>query len=90
MLSQRARGSEFLDCPDSDPELTERSFRFIRFVNRAGGGIRVVRRFLEAELPKVPAGETVRILDLGCGDCDIPLAITRWADARGYRIGKRR
>ncbi len=86
MLDQRARGVEFLDRPDSDPRLTERSFRFIRFVNRAGGGIRVVRRFLEAELRRVPAGQTVRLLDLGCGDCDIPLALHCWAQARGHRI----
>ena len=53
MLSQRTHGSEFLDRPDSDPALTERSFRFIRFVNRAGGGLRVVRRFLAAEMLNV-------------------------------------
>jgi ubiquinone/menaquinone biosynthesis C-methylase UbiE len=86
VLSQRARGSEFLDRPDSDPKLTERSFRFIRFVNRDGGGIRVVRRFLETELRRAPATDTVRLLDLGCGDCDIPLAVARWADARGHRL----
>jgi ubiquinone/menaquinone biosynthesis C-methylase UbiE len=86
MLSQRTRGAEFLDRPDSDPGLTERSFRFIRFVNRTGGGIRIVRRFLEAELLKVPATNTLRLLDLGSGDGDIPLALARWAAARRYRF----
>jgi ubiquinone/menaquinone biosynthesis C-methylase UbiE len=86
MLRERARGEEFLDRPDSDPRLTEQSFRFIRFVNHVGGGIRVVRKFLERELPKFPAGRTVKILDLGGGDCDIPLAITRWATGRGYSV----
>jgi hypothetical protein len=85
-LRERARGEEFLDRPDSDPRLTQESFRFIKFVNHIGGGIRVVRRFLAEELPKFPAGQTVRILDLGGGDCDIPLATTRWATEQGYNV----
>jgi len=85
-LRERARGEEFLDRPDSEPELTQRSFRFIKFVNHIGGGIRVVRRFLARELSKLPAGTTITVLDLGGGDCDIPLAVTRWASKRGYRV----
>jgi len=86
MLRERARGVEFLDRPDSDPRLTQASFRFIKFVNHVGGGIRVVRRFLERELSNFPAGRSAKILDLGGGDCDIPLAITRWATERGYSV----
>jgi len=82
----RARGEEFLDRPDSNPRLTQESFRFIKFVNHVGGGIRVVRTFLADELPKFPAGHTVKVLDLGGGDCDIPLAITRWAIEQGYSV----
>jgi hypothetical protein len=86
MLKERARGEEFLDRPDSDPRLTQESFRFIKFVNHAGGGIRVVRKFLERELAKLPAGQTVKILDLGGGDCEIPLAVTQWAMGHGYNV----
>jgi len=86
MLRERARGDELLDRPDSDPELTQRSFQFMRLVNRAGGGIRVVRQFLARELSKLPAGQRVRILDLGGGDCDIPLAVTQWGIQRGYNV----
>lgn len=86
MFEQRARGSEFLDALDSDPRLTERSFRFMRFVNRIGGGTRVVRKFLAAELPNWPGDRPVRILDIGVGGGDILLAITRWARRRGYQI----
>ncbi len=85
-LRERARGEELLDRPDSNPRLTRESFRFMKFVNHVGGGIRVVRKFLERELPNFPAGQTVKILDLGGGDCDIPLAITRWAVAHGYSV----
>ncbi len=86
MLRQRARGSEFLDAPDSDPRLTERSYQFMKVVNRIGGGTRVVREFLEAELRDWPKGQPVRILDIGVGGGDIPLAIVRWARKRGYDV----
>ena len=50
MFKERARGSEFLDRPDADPRLVEQSYQFMKVVNRIGGGIRVVRSFLEQEL----------------------------------------
>ena len=86
MFRQRARGSEFLDAPDSDPRLTEQSYRFMKLVNRIGGGTRVVREFLEAELADWPKEKPVRILDIGVGGGDIPLAIVRWARKRDYDI----
>ncbi|MEN6336788.1 MAG: methyltransferase domain-containing protein [Phycisphaerales bacterium] len=86
MFRERARGSEFLDAPDSDPRLTEEGYRFMKLVNRIGGGIRVVREFLEAELKNQPKDEPVRILDIGVGGGDIPLAIMRWAHRRGYQL----
>lgn len=86
MFNERARGSEFLDRPDADPRLVEQGYKFMKVVNRIGGGIRVVRKFLEQELSQSAdvAGPTV--LDIGAGDCDIPLAITRWADTHGYEV----
>jgi hypothetical protein len=85
VFEQRARGSEFLDRPDADPRLVEQSYKFMRLVNRIGGGLRVVRRFLAQELSR-SAGGTVRVLDIGAADCDMPLAITRWAERRGHRV----
>ncbi len=86
MFSERARGEEFLDRPDSDPRLVEQSYRFMRLVNRIGGGLRVVRQFLAEELADYPKGQTVRILDIGAADCSIPMVITQWAQQQGYRI----
>jgi hypothetical protein len=86
VFRERARGAEFLDRPDSDPRLVEQSYRFMHLVNRVGGGIRVVRRFLAQELAQHPPGPTVRILDLGAADCDVPLAVTAWAQRRGYQV----
>jgi hypothetical protein len=86
MFKERARGSEFLDRPDADPRLVEESYRFMKVVNRIGGGIRVVRQFLAQELSRTPDSSPVTVLDIGAGDCDIPLAVTHWGDRRGYRV----
>jgi hypothetical protein len=86
VFSERARGEEFLDRPDSDPRLVEQSYRFMHLVNRIGGGIRVVKRFLAEELADYPRGQTVRILDIGAADCDIPVAIAQWAQERGCAV----
>jgi hypothetical protein len=58
----------------------------MKTVNRIGGGIRVVRRFLAQELSKPENGGVATVLDIGAGDCDIPLAVTQWADRRGYKV----
>ncbi len=86
MFKERARGAEFLDRPDAEPRLVEEGYKFMKVVNRIGGGIRVVRRFLAQELSPTPAGSPVTVLDIGAGDCDIPLAVTRWAERRGYPV----
>lgn len=86
MFERRARESEFLDAPDSDSRLTEESYRFMKLVNRIGGGTRVIRDFLAAELPNWPKDKPVQILDIGVGGGDIPIAIVRWARKRGYNV----
>lgn len=86
MFKERARGSEFLDRPDADPRLVEEGYRFMKVVNRIGGGIRVVRRFLAEELSTSANTGPATVLDIGAGDCDIALALAGWADRRGYKV----
>jgi hypothetical protein len=85
VFRERARGCEFLDRPNADPCLVEQSYQFMKVVNRIGGGIRVVRRFLAQELSQ-SARDTITVLDLGAADCDLPLAILQWANRRGYKV----
>jgi hypothetical protein len=75
---------EFLDRPDCDPALAAASYRFMETVNCRFGGIRLVRRFLAAETAERHVFAPLRILDIGSGSCDIPLAMIRWA--RAYDI----
>ena len=83
MLNSRATAMEFLDQPDCDPALAAASYRFMETVNCYFGGIRIVRRFLAAETAGRHAGTPLRILDIGSGSCDIPLAVSRWARSHG-------
>jgi len=77
---------EFLDRADCDPALAAASYRFMETVNARFGGIRIVRRFLANETAGRYTGAPFRILDIGSGSCDIPLAVSRWARARGISL----
>lgn len=78
MFESRATGEEFLDRTDCDPDLAVMSFSLMEMVNRRLGGTRAVRRFLAAESARRKDDAPLRILDIGSGSCDIPLAISRW------------
>ena len=86
MFDARATATEFLDRPDCDPALAVASYRFMETVNCYFGGIRTVRRFLAAETAGLHVGTPLRILDIGSGSCDIPLAVSRWGRAHGIPL----
>jgi hypothetical protein len=86
VFDARATAMELLDLPDCDPALAAASYRFMETVNCRFGGIRMVRRFLAAETAGRHAGVPLRILDIGSGSCDIPLAVSRWARACGIPL----
>ena len=86
VFEHRASESELLDRPDCEQPLAERSYRFMRLVNRIGGGTRVVRRFLAKEISTASVKRPVRILDLGSGCGDIPLSVARWAAKHGRHV----
>jgi hypothetical protein len=77
---------EFLDQSDCNPVLAAASYRFMETVNCHFGGIRIVRRFLAAETTKRNTATPLRILDIGSGSCDIPLAVSRWARSHGIAL----
>jgi hypothetical protein len=72
VFESRAQQSEILDEPDCDALSAEKSYRFMRYVNRYYGGVGTVCKFITRY---VPAGRKIKILDLGSGMCDIPLAV---------------
>ncbi len=86
MLEERAKGCELLDAPDCDPQLATESYRFMEGVNRLYGGTRVILNALSCELRSLPRTTPLRILDIGSGGCDIPLAVARWGRTQGRDI----
>jgi len=75
-----------MDDPAVDRDQLDRSLRFIRAINRRLGGTAAVLGHLRRWSAGWPAGEVIRIIDLGTGSADIPLAIVRWARAGGMRV----
>lgn len=86
MSDTRATATEFLDQPDCDPSLAAASYHFMERINDCFGGTRVVRRFLSAEAKGRDVNVPLRVLDIGSGSCDIPLAVSRWARTRGIPL----
>jgi hypothetical protein len=64
----------------------KQSFRFIGLVNRFLGGVRLAQRFVAEEAARMTDGRPLRILDIGAGACDIPLAVCRWARRKGIPL----
>jgi SAM-dependent methyltransferase len=79
-------GAELLDDPAADPVLAAASLRDIVRANRWFGGAAAMRYGLRRALPRIAAGSTLTMLDLGTGAGDLPRAARRWAERRGVRL----
>ena len=86
MFDSRADALELLDRDDLDKTFALQSYRFMAIVNKYFGGTAIVRNFIANEARHKGSGETLRILDIGSGACDIAAAICRWAQAAGFAI----
>jgi ubiquinone/menaquinone biosynthesis C-methylase UbiE len=75
-----------MDDPQADPAQLQRSLKFIRRINILLGYTRATLTHLRRFSRSWKRGETIRIVDLGSGSADIPLAILRWADRRGFDV----
>jgi ubiquinone/menaquinone biosynthesis C-methylase UbiE len=75
-----------MDRPDADPAMLARSLRFIRTINAALGYTRATLRHLERFSRTWSKCETIRVIDFATGSADVPRAVLRWADARGFDV----
>jgi SAM-dependent methyltransferase len=85
-LRREASRIELMDRPDTSPAEMARNLVDIARLNQMGGAIQTIQRHVAPFLEKTPRGETLRILDVGTGGADIPLALARWAKGRGHRV----
>ncbi|NLF30406.1 MAG: methyltransferase domain-containing protein [Planctomycetes bacterium] len=86
MLERRCEDLEWLDRPDCPADLPAVSDRFMALINRHFGGERLVRSFIAGQLRRHGAARPLRVLDIGSGRGDIPLAVLRWARRQGRAV----
>jgi SAM-dependent methyltransferase len=85
-LAQRRRQPEWMDEPDADPSDLRRSLTFIRRINACLGYTRATLTHLQRFSRTWRKGQRIDLIDLATGSADIPRAILRWADRRGFDV----
>ncbi len=85
-LKHRIPEEEWMDRPAVDPAMLQRSLRFIRRINWMLGYTRATIWHLTRFSQTWKRQDTIRILDFATGSADIPRAILRWADVRGFDV----
>jgi 2-polyprenyl-3-methyl-5-hydroxy-6-metoxy-1,4-benzoquinol methylase len=84
-LPREAARTELMDRLDAPAAELTQSLSDIARLNRIGG-TQTIRRHVAPFLARLRPGETLRILDIGTGAADIPLALATWARRRGRRV----
>ena len=85
-FSTRRRSREWMDEPGIDPAELQRSLRFIQRVNRRLGYARSMITHLDRFSRDWKPGERISVIDFATGSADIPRAMLRWADRRGFDL----
>ena len=84
-LPREVSRDELMDRLDASPAELSRNLTDIARLNRIGA-TKAILRHVAPFLSLLSAGETIRILDVGTGAADIPLALARWARRHGHRV----
>jgi SAM-dependent methyltransferase len=82
---REASRGELMDQLDASPPELARNLADIARLNRIGA-TQAIQQHVAPFFARQRAGETLRILDVGTGAADIPLALARWARRRGRRV----
>jgi SAM-dependent methyltransferase len=85
-MFERQTKPELMDGPDFGPQEVADTFRFLEPVNRWFGGWKPVLSFFQRESRAWDRHRTYRLLDVGCGAGDVPIALVKWSRRSGYRI----
>lgn len=83
---ERRLTPELMDDPGVDRAELARALRYLRRLNRRLGGTKALLTHLRRWSARWPRGATIRILDVGTGSADIPLAAARWGREAGFDV----
>jgi hypothetical protein len=75
-----------MDAPGADPQLLRKSLAYIRWINFLFRYTSATISHLERFSRQWKRDQVITILDLATGSADIPRAILRWADLRGFEM----
>jgi SAM-dependent methyltransferase len=85
-LRYRRRQHELMDDDAVDARQLAAALRFIRGINRFLGYTRATLGHLKRFSRSWRRQQPIRILDVATGSADVPRAILRWADRRGWDV----
>jgi SAM-dependent methyltransferase len=77
--------SELMDRLDAPPAEMSRNLSDIARLNRIGATDTILRH-VAPFLARLEPGKALRILDVGTGAADIPIALAEWAQRGGHRV----
>lgn len=86
MLTRRRISAEHMDDPQAGRGQMTEALQFIRIVNRRLGGTTAAIGHLKKWSRHWRRDEILRIIDIGTGSADIPLAIANWAKGAGWNV----
>lgn len=91
VLRRVEHAEERMDAPDVDGTELEHALRDVARVNRWLGGRRALLRHLPRALPhhgalQYDGARPARVLDVGTGSGDLPLAVSHWARRHGRDV----
>lgn len=85
-FTTRQREPEWMDADSVDPRALRRSLSFIRRVNALFGYTRATLRHLQRFSAGWTRGQRIEVVDIATGSADVPLAIVRWGERRGFDV----
>lgn len=91
-VTGRKLSREWMDDPNADRDELAASLAYLRTINKRLGGVEAAlghfRRWSRdwSQRGHTTTGKPVRILDIGTGTADIPLAIADWSAAAGFKV----
>ena len=85
-LTQRKLIPKLMDDPAADRSELARAMAYLRGMNLRSGRTRALVSYLQRQAPGWPKDQPIRLIDVGTGSADIPLAAVNWAKQTGHEL----